>query len=164
MNWIPIDELAIVLLELVTDPGQPLNHVNSINDHVSEAGANVFNVLNPRPTSWQKPLPAIVASLSSLTQERGKPSVQKVPFMEWTKLIRSNFETQSKTVGKTEADLETILEANPAVKLPGFYEEAYKQQHRTWDIRKAREVSVKLSSIGEIEEDCMKKWITSWLT
>ena len=162
VNWIPIDELASVLLELAKHgSGQPFQLSNS-SSHAAGDGAMVFNVLNPRPVPWQKLLPAITASLSSLTTQRQKTVIQKVPFDEWIKVIRENFETQSRAAGKSEAGLEEILEANPAVKLIGFYEETHKHQTHTWDIQKATETSATLSSLDEIGDECVRKWIESW--
>ena len=165
VDWIPIDELAIVILELTRSAS--LQQTNNNTPNKATRGATVFNVVNPRATKWQKLLPSIMtASASASMLERRKGSkLRRVSFTEWAKAVRDRFEleAEAKVEGKSARDLKSILTQYPAMKLLGFYEEAYGQKARTWDITRAEQASATLRSVSAITDGMLANWMQDWL-
>ena len=163
VDWLPIDELAPILLELAEDTKEDPDVDQSQISSKSSEGAIVFNVLNPKSRVWHELLPVVKTTFLALETSKEIPAVQRVSFDKWLVMVRNIFETQSKAHGKTEKDLESILKVNPAVKLLGFYEEEQAQRPQLWETGKTRKTSATLASLSEIDDNSMQKWIRGWL-
>lgn len=108
IDWVPIDFLATALIELAT---------GGINQDEAN-GARVLHPMNPQPTSWSALKPVIIGALnrSSASKYQGKVVIE-APLSAWVDRVREEAEKLDGTSG-----LEEMLEANPAIKLLGFYE------------------------------------------
>ena len=161
VDWIPVDQLAAVLFELMSSE----QHETQVKKAHSDAV--VFNIVNPHPTQWQKLLPGITTSLSSLSiTGNGKASLQQVSFETWIQKVRSNFESRVREAEAKNGDeeLEAILEANPAAKLLGFYEEARMQPPSMWKTENSRGASSFFISLSSVKAEWMERWLKFWLS
>jgi hypothetical protein len=74
IDWIPIDQLASMLVELAVQPPP------------SNGTAAVYHLQNPHPTTWASMLPDLVHAIRAAT---GK-SVSPVPAARWLQRLREN--------------------------------------------------------------------------
>ena len=163
IDWIPVDHLAKVLCELIKSD-QPKTLMNEISvQEVPQEEVKVFNVLNPYHTQWSELLPTIIYSLKSLPSQESKSFLQKIPFEVWLHKVQAHFEDRDRAANAGE-DLEATLEANPAVKLLNFYEEARTQPLRVWQTDNARNSSRALSGLLPMRPEWMQKWIQAWFS
>ncbi|EHL01557.1 putative Linear gramicidin synthase subunit D [Glarea lozoyensis 74030] len=141
IDWVPIDVLAEVLIELL------------FNDVSTDEKATVFHPYNPSTTSWSDLLPTVVETLSDLKSE----PVEVVPYQEWLSRIRSDMESK-------DFDVEGI-KRNPAVKLLDTYESLFKDEKRL-DISttRAQGGSQKLRGSQAIESKWMEDWCRGWFS
>lgn len=138
VDWIPIDVLASVLIEITSTPKQ-------------DGGARYFHPQNPKPVAWSELLPAAVKTLSA----SGKP-IKAVPFKSWLQAVRADAETLG------DGDLERMLKANPAIKLLGFYE-SLNEGLPAMKGEKALEASGRLRELEGVSAGLMQKWVKSWI-
>jgi thioester reductase-like protein len=109
IDWMPIDTLAEVLVELALR-----------NDATtSERPVNVFHPVNQQPLTWKDVRDAFSESLS---RHSGK-KIKTTPFADWIELVRSDVESASKDV-----DLKALLAMNPAAKLLDFFYDVLKSR------------------------------------
>jgi thioester reductase-like protein len=95
IDWIPVDRLSLIILELIhAGSGGPDNH-NSGEDTIQ-----VFNLVNPHVTEW--------SDLISPILKRFGPSLKIVPLRQWIQGLRGT--------GAGE------LEEKPAAKIIEFFE------------------------------------------
>ncbi|KAL4862619.1 hypothetical protein BDV12DRAFT_40068 [Aspergillus spectabilis] len=150
IDWVPIDELAPILVEL-----------SSSLLATSTAGARaaqVFHCTNPQSITWGTLLPVITGELARL-QSTGKISSPPdiVPFSTWLQKLRD-----SVALG----ELELSSEQNPAAKLVGFYEQLLDIDSKPALILpsdKAKELSKTLGELGPIQSEWVRGWIREWL-
>ncbi|KAI6085965.1 acetyl-CoA synthetase-like protein [Hypoxylon rubiginosum] len=107
VEWVPVDELSQIILEVVDD----VNNSNS-NPNIAatngrkrngEGGAHVYNLVNPTPVDFSSLLPALQPAIA--------PSV--TPFADWVERLEHS--------SHDRAARKTAAEDNPAVKLLDFY-------------------------------------------
>jgi thioester reductase-like protein len=179
INWIPVDVLAQILVELVSvidsgdDNGVP--HASAAafrpEDQASHAGScHVFNLVNPRHVSWQSILPTITSTLSTVPRLRKgheeKTVVETVSFDRWIEQIRQDMDIwMSSHAHDSHQQLEALFDVNPAVKLLDFYEAEARIQKpcNNWDTRRAERASVTLRELEGIHGIWLEKWIRDWL-
>nr|KAI5459480.1 hypothetical protein BGZ63DRAFT_491818 [Mariannaea sp. PMI_226] len=99
VNWMPIDTLAKISVEILENYLQPSILTDSNSANGSTAG--VFNLLNPHLTLWSSLLPALNESIPNT-----------VPFPEWVEMLEKSRDKG----GFAMAD-------NPGVKLINYYRE-----------------------------------------
>ena len=154
IDWVPIDLLAQVLVELALYPDRQEDH--GPEKHEVTSKARVFHPLNPHPVAWRSLLPAIVNSLSR--PDAGTKIIDTVPFQEWLAKVRRNAEAAD------SADVEAMLKVNPAAKLLGFYEKLAEDgksvDFETWRTEAA---SSRLRAIEELKPEWMERWVRAWL-
>lgn len=159
-DWIPIDFLAEVLIELAFKDGH------------KEQRAKVFHPLNPQPTTWDALLPAVICSFFSASKSKGfldnflstanGKMIEKVPFNTWLQRIRMEAEAVGATAEKYK--LEALLDSNPAVKLLSFYERlAEAEQWACLETNRTEEKSEKLRTLETIKPEWMQAWAKRWL-
>ena len=163
IEWVPIDLLAEVLVELALDR----------TPHKQGDEVQVFHPLHPRPVTWKLLLPTVVETLDR-SRTDGKP-VETVPLDTWLRKVRGDIESKNNdSVNKNKdggkSDLETRLKLNPAVKLLAFYEELLSKGCKggkgdlpELEIIKTTEASPKLRNLEEIQPEWMQRWIQGWL-
>ncbi|KAI0380733.1 acetyl-CoA synthetase-like protein [Hypomontagnella monticulosa] len=114
VEWVPVDELSEVILEVVEDVRVNDEDDDEVNEFRNgdvkgkwswrHNGARVYNLVNPTPVLFSELLPAL--------KEKGIATATQ-PFEDWiAALERSSHDRAAK---------KTAAEANPAVKLLDFY-------------------------------------------
>jgi thioester reductase-like protein/aryl carrier-like protein len=161
VDWVPVDILANVILELL---------FTSDNNSSPRNGARVYHVSNPSVNPWSTLVPGIVEVLSD-SRSRGRDStliddnpIKVVPYHEWLKKLQS-FES---SILNQEGSL-AVTQKVPAVKLIGFYEWLGKE-NRTCDhacpildTMQTGEASPTLAKLEAIQPSCMTKWTKAWM-
>lgn len=154
IDWVPIDLLAEVLVELTLN----IDGREAPKSIQAEATgkARVFHPLNPHPVAWKSLLPTIVNTLSH--SNIGTKKIDTVPFQAWLDKVRADAEMTG------SADVEAMLKSNPAVKLLGFYEKlAEDRENLAFETSKTEGASSKMRSIGEIKPEWIQRWVGAWL-
>ena len=115
VDWVPIDLLADILVELALKKGHSVAGYTSSETH----HADVYHPLNPYTTTWTALRDTILDELSS---ETVKP-MDVIPLRRWIAKVRMEAE-RAVDSGETgdNVDLEAALRSNPAAKLLDFYE------------------------------------------
>lgn len=145
IDWVPIDVLAEILVELAFKDGR--------------GSTSVYHPLNPHPTTWDALLPAVIEILSAAS--KGK-TIETVPFTSWIQRIRTEAETTAATSDTSK--LEALLEISPAVKLLSFYEGlADADRWTALQTVETTKESEKLKAIKGIKPELMRKWAKGWL-
>lgn len=164
IDWVPIDDLAEVLVDLAVN--SPQSHRQGfLNDDTQQKRAQVFHPLNPHPTTWQAIRSTIASELCSTAQATPKEPIHIISLGSWLFKVRKDIETIARSddgVGLADSDLETLLQVNPAVKLLAFYEEVLGSKeisNRSWDMRETMERSTKLRALEGIKEQWLRKWV-----
>ena len=136
IDWLPIDLLASVLVELALHPEK------------SEDGAAFFHPLNPHPTTWERLLPSVIEALD------GAKTVTRIPYGKWIQRLMS--------AGGDHADPEQLARI-PAIKLMDFYVNLLLQRSPPLETGKTMQASKGLQNVGEIQGEWMKKWVSAWM-
>ena len=136
IDWIPIDLLSTIIAGLAL-------HTASAPKRATQ----VFHTVNPSIVSWTSFLPDIQNELGQ--------HVKVMPFETWLQTLRAS---------AREATTEETLEANPAVKLMGFYEGLVDDAHRLprLETRETEMASSGLRAVGPVKSEWMVKWIRQW--
>lgn len=137
IDWLPVDVLAPVLIEL------------ALGSEKAETGAAFFHPSNPKLTSWEDLLPSMIAALD------GEKTISKVSFADWLQRVKS--------AAADDSDLEQLVKVHPAVKLVRFYESLLLDQFPPLEMGKALQASEKLRDAGEIRGEWMQKWVKGWI-
>ncbi|KAJ5118014.1 secondary metabolism biosynthetic enzyme [Penicillium atrosanguineum] len=141
IDWVPIDLLAEVLVDLV------------LSQH--DEGCKVYHPLNLCPTTWDRLLPDIINILNKSSDKE----IEKVCLFEWTQRVRRDIET-----GSESRDLQVLLEKNPAAKLLEFFERISSLgEENVLDTRQTEKKSSKLRSIPGVKNEWLEKWIGEWM-
>lgn len=145
VDWIPIDKLAGVLVEL----GKTLEtSASAVQD-----GLKVFHAVNPNTIRWNVLLPTVKETLSQVGQGR---EVNEVSYAEWVDLLSTS---SASTI--SEDDLRT----NPGVKLLDFYkslQDMDKKGITRLEIKKTLATSKSFESVEAVKGEWVKGWIEGW--
>lgn len=143
VDWIPVDLLAGVVVELVHDS---VKRVKSSGTHGPEDGAKVFNLVNPERVSWSEIAPSVAKWLGS--------KVELVSLGTWLHALK-----------KLDAGDEEVLEKHPALKIVGFFESLYSDGAEAgliFETEGAQKNSEKMRNLGPISEEMMGLWMSQW--
>lgn len=172
IDWIPIDLLADILVELALAKNQQQRRLFDVGDDVLTRGAQVFHIINPNFTTWEILRPIVAEALSAFSSQTEKAALDIVSPSMWLEKIRKAMESTSGS--KTnDGDLEADLELNPAVKLLAFYQDVLlsstnkaegilppgKNELETWETVGK---SMKLGALEAIKTEWLQKWIREW--
>lgn len=133
VDWIPVDELAKITSDLV----------DAVEKHREEVGVTpVYNVVNPKVTTWEKELLPAVRSLTS----------EVVPLEEWLDRL-----------DKTKDTSAHILDKNPGAKLADFYK-GFLSTEAAMNFATDELIrdSPTAASLGPITQKNMAGWIKTW--
>ncbi|TGO54745.1 hypothetical protein BELL_1497g00010 [Botrytis elliptica] len=129
VDWVPIDLIADILVELVLSQRNDHNH-----------GAKVYHPVNPVLVPWKSLLPRIIETATEGQENKITP----VPFAKWIERVRKDAEDLHSKI-----DFEEMLEKNPAIKLLSFYEGLAKGRGTSiLENKKTVQASGKLHSVG----------------
>lgn len=172
IDWVPIDHLAKVLVDLAVNSPQAHQHTPTTNENTPQKKqAQVFHPLNPHPTTWQAILPVITAELSSIRESKknNKEPLHIIPLASWLRRIRKDVESTASSHhhdhSLADTDLETLLQVNPAVKLLAFYEDVLGSNEgsgRSWDMQRTMERSAEVGALEGIRAEWVGKWVREW--
>ena len=138
VEWIPVDILAQIVLELFNPPAS--------DD--AEAVTQVFHVVNPSATEWGALLPTVKKYLGE--------GVETVSLGTWVSRLRAH------------ADEGKELEKFPAAKLLGFFEEVVVAGEKagrvfpTMETGRATAGSKLLAELEAVGEEWMGLWMEQW--
>jgi thioester reductase-like protein len=150
IDWIPVDILALIIVQLLE-----LIHDNVSNQGQSETRPSpaVYNLVNPKVTEWGALFPAVQDELG------GESKVRIVPLEEWVQALENS---ASENHGY-------IVAENPAVKLLDFFKILGKGASRYAETSKLRyEVgrlvrdSPRAAKLGPVSPKWIRLWMKQW--
>lgn len=157
IDWVPIDLLADILVELALERGQPAaTFTDSETQH-----AHVYHPLNPHTTTWTA-MRAIV--LDELSSHMTKP-IEIVPLRVWVAKVRKEADAMVDSGGNVS--LEAALRRNPAAKLIDFFEDlasSEKVSTNQLEFSETLKLSKAMQGLGPIKDAWVRKWIREWFT
>ena len=155
IDWVPIDLLADILVELALERGQSAACLPASEmQH-----ADVYHPLNPHAASWTV-LRAIV--LDELTSQMKKP-IEIVPLRVWIAKVRK--EAESTVDNGENVDLEAALRRNPAAKLIDFYEDLASSEEvstNQLEFLETLKLSKTMQGLEPVKGEWVRKWIREW--
>ncbi|KAI0188864.1 putative NRPS-like enzyme [Astrocystis sublimbata] len=157
VDWVPVDALADVMIDLLTYQGGGVNK--------TVEGVDVFNVRNPALVSWGDVSPAIKEAIEA---ELGR-AVEVVSPETWLTRLEKSIEATS-----TDAGADIAIKANPAVKLVDFYRDSLwsvseglastaATPQPPMAIEKSLNASPTLRDLPPVSPSWMRKWVDEWL-
>ncbi|KAJ5155836.1 NRPS-like enzyme [Penicillium capsulatum] len=158
VDWVPIDQLVSVLIELSS----------SLSSKPAHKGARVFNLVNPNPREWKTVAPFVARTLQTTLNmgddgEGKGPDIHLVGYSEWLQRLRSTAATLEKE-GKEQA-----LDSIPASKLLEFFQDSLilkdsDQTPRPMSLKLALEESPSLRSLKAIQDEWILGWLQGWIS
>lgn len=156
VDWVPIDLLANILVELALSDGQ-----SSANDSLTQH-PNVFHPLNPLTTTWTAIRAVVLDELSSKT----RTPLGIIPMRKWIAKVRE----EAKSVVDNGDDtynvaLEAALRINPAAKLLEFFEDLVACENvltNQLEISETLKLSEKMRELEPVKDEWIRKWIREW--
>jgi len=155
INWVPIDKLAEILLEIATGAA-------------STNQLGVFHPVHPHATTWSTLRPWVHAALESLTDR----SINIIPAREWIELVKKDMES-GVSAGRAEVSSEKLadmLKSNPAAKLVDFYQDFMGLKGDgdgdlgvILDTEKTTEKSDSMRNLEVLKEKWVRKWVQEWV-
>lgn len=171
VEWVPVDELSRVILEVVDDvvhsSGSGSGSDSSKDSAAAVDGAKVYNLVNPRPVTFESLLPAL--------QEKGIAD-EVVPFEDWIEALERS--------AHDPAARKRPAEENPAVKLVDFYRSLIPpttttngngkrvnghdngggggEDDYTWQVDNTLRASLTASAMKPVNTEWMKLWVDRW--
>ncbi|XPS74039.1 hypothetical protein M3J07_006154 [Ascochyta lentis] len=153
VDWIPIDHLAEVLVELALAP----KHAG-----VEACGAAVGHVVHPRPVTWAAILPVVKRTIDDSGLEGHH--IRIVPYGEWLATLRAKADGAEMD---PEVDYAAVVGKLPGLKLIDFYEGLQignaRGPHFTLSVEKTSEISSVLAGLEPIQSEWVAGWVKEWL-
>ncbi|KAJ5703224.1 acetyl-CoA synthetase-like protein [Penicillium malachiteum] len=147
VDWVPIDLLAEVLVDLTFD-GK------------FDAELGVYHPINLSPKQWKELLPLVADAVQA---SFGK-TLQTITASEWVQRVHQAIELATKADGVIdEKKLYAHLEKNPAAKLLQFFEDVLAQTPLSvLDTKETAEGTQKLRDVQAIQPEWIQKWVREW--
>ncbi|KAJ4422969.1 hypothetical protein N0V82_002363 [Gnomoniopsis sp. IMI 355080] len=152
INWIPVDELASIVLELMVNArstaiicpenGEGARKRRKIS---SPRPLQVFNVVNPSISSWEEVLPALRTAVA-----------ETIPASEWVARLEESLERTTK---------DSSIDQNPGAKLVAFYKGAIVVDGRAepvYDVDNLVLASSTAASLAPVTQSDLKRWMDIW--
>ncbi|KAI8958908.1 acetyl-CoA synthetase-like protein [Daldinia sp. FL1419] len=168
IEWVPVDELSKIILEVLDEVTHPEDEDNFTDGNAKPRGAKVYNLVNPQAVPFSDLVPAL--------QEKGI-APKTVPLETWIEALeRSSYDRKSST------------QNNPAVKLLDFYKsivphhggEGVKraingnaknggtggskggEDDYTWRVENTLHASPTARALKPVNTEWMKLWVDRW--
>ena len=154
IDWVPIDILADVLVEISMATGSETSAGDSW-------GVQVFNPVNSNVVAWQD-LSGVIANV---IESRSVYEIKKVELQQWVDLVRDDAEKingRDKDANSSENGqaMRTMLKRNPAAPLLEWFDAMAKATGaKRFENENAVRASKSLQKLGHITEDLMAKWV-----
>ena len=139
MDWIPVDRLADMLVEVLSPGGQGV-------ERRSNNGARYLHFVNPQRPRWSDIANSVAASIAR--------DIEVVPFDQWVSCLAAVIE---KDENSAAADI-------PALKLVDFYQHIGKEctTRPVFSTDCAQERSAALRNLPEVSLPWIQLWIRQW--
>ena len=167
VDWMPVDVLAEVLIDIVTKEDE-------VNGFVSKGDSGTVEVFHPfkQPAlGWADLVPAVLEAmeLSSPSRCSSRGDMKMVSPTEWLESLRANASLLSEKADSDnsgrEKDIEALLRENPAIKLLDFYQNKLSENSvLKWDTGKAERASRTLKQAKAITPNMMMSWVQDWIS
>ncbi|KAE9365218.1 putative NRPS-like enzyme [Stipitochalara longipes BDJ] len=137
VDWIPVDTLAATIVELVQ---------NSL--HHNSSGTKVYNLVNPRPTTWSALAPHI---------QRLAGIKRMIALRDWVGLLEESSHEKNGA----------IVEINPALKLLDFMRglslrEMPSSAGSMYEVKALTRDSQQAAGLTKVTAEWMQLWIRQW--
>ena len=162
VDWVPVDVLAEVLIDIATKHDE-------VNGSVSKGDSGTLEVFHPvkEPSlGWGALVPAVLEAMELLPPSLGSSKGDMKIFSptEWLENLRASASLLSEKADSDnsgrEKDIEALLRENPAIKLLDFYQNKLsKKSVLKWDTDKAERASRKSRRAKAITPNTMMSWV-----
>ncbi|KAH7092027.1 ochratoxin A non-ribosomal peptide synthetase [Paraphoma chrysanthemicola] len=153
VNWVPIDQIADVVVELA---------LHSNGDQAAEKPTSIFHVVHPNPVSWSSLLEPIKKGLEASPSSVGP--IKIVPYAHWLSTLKTKSAEEEKA---GNIDAATLAEMNPAMHLLEFYEKLQYQGQGGVRVKLSIEntlsCSETLKSLQPLKEEWVAGWVKEWI-
>lgn len=156
VDWVPVDLLAEVLVELA---------LSDCSDSTAEAErtVEVFHPHNLNLMPWNEAIRPVIAD--ALAGYAGK-QIETVPLVDWIERVRRDLEGTG-TGGSSDNELQVLLERDPAAKLLGFFEgladSASAEPDNVLETGKTAQRSERLRAVPGVKAEWVRKWVGKWV-
>lgn len=152
VDWIPVNTLADVVVELVNHGIRGSNSSNSSTHERTRTP--IYHLVNPSTTAWSELCPVVQRCL----QSAGGKEVKVVKYAEWLKALHA-----SAAGTKTQED----FERNPAVKILDFFDglqasSEINEATVSLSTERAKSQSKALRNCGPVTAEWMELWMKQW--
>jgi hypothetical protein len=144
VDWLPVDKLSRILIEILVS--------SCDTSHVPEGGTQIYNVVNPKTTSWKADFAQEVLSLYPPST-----NLQPVIFEEWLRAL-------GESAAEMDRDGMVQVDRIPAIRLLDFYSGASKpgQKPRSFISNSAEKASKTLREIEPVNGEWVSRWMAQW--
>ncbi|KAK7703273.1 putative NRPS-like protein biosynthetic cluster [Diaporthe eres] len=142
INWVPVDELACIVAELIAYVHLPC--VDGKPQKEQSSPLQVFNVVNPKVSSWKDVLPALQTEVP-----------ETIPVRQWVERLEQSVDKST-----------YVLDRNPGAKLVAFYQGALVGDGRAeplYEVGHLVKASCTAARLGPVTQADLKRWMEVWL-
>lgn len=139
VDWIPVDILGSIIVELALAP-----HDNAAEEDIQPPGAIVYHTVNPNVTAWEGLVPVILTALGVTN------NIEVVSLEAWLEALR---DSESRT-----AD----LAMNPALKLMDFFQDLNSGSAPILETKRTARSSPSLARLSSVQSTWMENWTRQW--
>ncbi|KAI4127592.1 MAG: hypothetical protein LQ338_003135 [Usnochroma carphineum] len=157
MEWIPIDYVADVVVELAIHEQQNGYPGGVKAACPSSRQAQVYQLVNPRTVHWRSMQTRVADTISRLTST----AVEIVDPKTWIVKVRDHLE-----ITVADRGVEGALQSNPAAKLLDFYQQIMRPVDGAavkWELEETLRHSKHFNDIPGLQEAWMDKWVEELL-
>ena len=150
IDWIPVDEVADILVDLTLGSKDSSSPGNSFH---------VRHLVNPRTRPWDQIRSSTLAALQGTADVKEKKvELEVVPYLTWLDLLRSKFAATS-----SNDDMDALVAKYPAIKLLEFFESlASGRVYPVLDTSETQKASSHMRALEAIDDGSMMKWVAGW--
>ncbi|KAL2848127.1 hypothetical protein BJY01DRAFT_246453 [Aspergillus pseudoustus] len=165
IDWVPIDGIAEVIVEVGLDYHDP--EPASGSDSGGSVNVSVFHPLNPHRSTWASLLPSIISALESYSRgPEEKRVIEVVSPVGWLSSLRDAATRSFSGAGDREEGLPKGV--NPALRLLDFFFERFGgskpgPESLKWETGNAERASQALRETEEINAELIRRWVRQWL-
>ncbi|KAF1940667.1 ochratoxin A non-ribosomal peptide synthetase [Clathrospora elynae] len=151
-NWVPVDHLAEVLVELTLAPED--------KDKSGKRGVSVNQIVHPKPVSWSSLLQPIQKAIEDSVPL--STPIEIVTYPDWLSILKSR---TAEAESDTNVDHAMLVQRNPAIKLLGFYEDSSdKLLKLTLSIENTMKASKTLRDLEPLRDEWVTGWVKEWVS
>ncbi|PYH65836.1 acetyl-CoA synthetase-like protein [Aspergillus vadensis CBS 113365] len=152
VDWVPVDLLAEVLVELAL-VGAADNHGCS-SATGSPPAVQVYHPVNLQPQSWDLIRPVVADALFIKNRDSTGKTIETIPLREWVQSVRHDIEAASSRFS-ADAENENL----------DFFQDLETEQTQliVFESLHTAKMSKKLHEVEGVRPEWLRKWIAEWL-